>query len=120
MPQVFAKGHKIFLTYLQDEADPNRNGTYLNMIDNSSEKTYLLALVELSGHTFRFEIANDEVFSGLPLRDKRLEIYAAYVIKNSAWITELRIFTKFIHITMSIRGKTEITLLYCFMMKYLK
>ena len=94
MPQVFSNGHKTFLTYLPNEADPNWNGTYVNMIDNSSEKTYPLALVEFSGHTFRFGIANDEVFSGLPLWDKGLEVYAAHVIENSTWITELKSINK--------------------------
>ena len=48
MPQVFSNGHKTFLTYLPNEADPKWNGTYVNMTDNSSDKTYLLALVEFS------------------------------------------------------------------------
>ena len=66
----------------------------MNMINNTSETTYPLALVEFSGQTFRFGIANDEVFSGLPLWDKGLEGYAAHIIENSTWITELKNINK--------------------------
>jgi hypothetical protein len=94
LPQVFSNGHKVFLIYLISEPDPNLDGTYVTMIDNTSETTYSLALVEFSGHTFRFGIANDELFSGLPLWDKGLEGYAAHVIENSTWITELKNINK--------------------------
>jgi hypothetical protein len=94
MPQVFSNGHKTFLIYLINEPDPNWDRTYVNMIDNTSDTTYPLALVEFSGHTFRFGIANDEVFSGLPLWNKGLEAYAAHVIENSTWITELKNINK--------------------------
>ncbi len=94
MPQVFSNGHNVFLIYLINEPDPNWDGTYVTMIDNTSETTYPLALVEFSGHTFRFGIANDEVFSGLPLWKKGLEGYAAHIIENSTWITELKNINK--------------------------
>jgi hypothetical protein len=90
LPQVFSNGRKTFLIYLIDEPDPNWDGTYVTMIDNTSERTYPLALVEFSGHTFRFGIANDEVFSGLPLWEKGLEGYAAHIVENSSWISELK------------------------------
>jgi hypothetical protein len=67
------------------------------MIDNTSDTTYPLALVEFSGNTFRFGIANDEVFSGLPLWDKGLEGYAAHTIENSTWIKELKNINKVHH-----------------------
>ncbi len=94
MPQVFSNGHKTFLIYLIHEPDPNWDGTYLNIINNTSETKYPLALVEFSGHTFRFGIANDEVFSGLPLWDKGLKGYAAHIIENSTWLTELKNINK--------------------------
>jgi hypothetical protein len=46
MPQVFSNGHKIFLIYLIRETDPNWDGTYVTMIDNTSDTVYSLALVE--------------------------------------------------------------------------
>ena len=94
MSQVFSNGHKVFLIYLINEPDPNWDGTYVTMIDNKSETTYPLALVEFNGGTFRFGIANDEVFSGLPLWNKGLEGYAAHIIENSAWINELKSINK--------------------------
>lgn len=94
MPQVFSNGRKTYLIYLINEPDPNWDGTYVSMIGNISETTYPLALVEFNGHTFRFGIANDEVFSGLPLWDKGLEGYAVHIIENSTWITELKSINK--------------------------
>ncbi|MGB3525856.1 MAG: hypothetical protein WBB32_07825 [Flavobacteriales bacterium] len=90
MPQVFSNGHTTYLIYFINEPDPNWDGTYANSIDNRSDTAYPLALVEFSGHTFRFGIANDEVFSGLPLWNKGLEGYAAHIIENSTWIHELK------------------------------
>lgn len=94
LPQVFSNGHKVFLIYLINEPDPNWDSTYVTMIDNTSETTYPLALVEFNGHTFRFGIANDEVFSGLPLWNKGLEGYSAHIIENSTWINEMKNINK--------------------------
>ena len=93
-PQVFSNGHKTYLIYLIDEPDPNWDGSYVNVIETKSKTTYPLALVEFGGHTFRFGIANDEVFSGLPLWDKGLECYAAHIIENSSWVNELKKINK--------------------------
>ena len=90
MPHVFSNSQKIFLIYLINEPDSDWDGTSVTMVDNASETTYPLALVEFNGHTFRFGIANDEVFSGLPLWEKGLEFYAAHIIENSSWISELK------------------------------
>jgi hypothetical protein len=94
MPQVFSNGNKTFLIYLINAPDPNWDGTYVNMIDNTSETTYPLALVEFSGQTFRFGIANEEVFNGLSLWGRGLEGYAAHIIENSSWINELKNINK--------------------------
>lgn len=94
MPQVFSNGYKVFLIYHINEPDHNRDGNYVTVIDNTSETNYPLALVEFSGQTFRFGIANDEVFSGLPLWGKGLEGYAAHIIENSTWINELKKINK--------------------------
>jgi len=94
MPQVFSNGNKTFLIYLINEPDPNWDGTYIRMIDHSNETTYPLALVEFKGQTFRFGIANDEVYSGLPLWNKGLESYSAHIIENSTWISELKNINK--------------------------
>lgn len=93
-PQVFSNGLKTFLVYLISELDPNWDGTYVTEIDNTSDKEYPLALVEFSGHTFRFGIANDEVFSGLPLWKKGLQSYSAHIVENSTWINEIKRINK--------------------------
>lgn len=94
MPQVFSNGQKTFLIYLINDSDDDWDGTYVNLIDNKSDKSYPLALVEFSGQTFRFGIANDEVFCGLPLWDKGLESYSAHIVENSTWINELKNINK--------------------------
>ena len=89
MPHVFSNGHKVYLIYLVNVVDPNWDGTYVRGIDSTSDEQYPLALVEFAGHTFRFGIANDEVFSGLSLWGKGLEFYNAHIIENSKWLKEL-------------------------------
>ncbi|HEY1045375.1 MAG TPA: hypothetical protein VGF79_02980 [Bacteroidia bacterium] len=94
MPQVFSNGHKVFLIYIILEQDSNWDGTDVTMVDNTSVTTYPLALVEFNGHSFRFGIANDEVYNGLPLWNKGLEGYSAHIIENSSWINELKNINK--------------------------
>lgn len=89
MPQVFSNGLKTYLIYLVDQGVED-----LTEIDNTTEILQELALVEFSGHTFRFGIANDEVFSGLTLWKKGLEFYSAHLIENSNWISELKTINK--------------------------
>lgn len=92
MPQVFSNGHKTFLIYLINELDPKWEGT---LIDNTSETTYPLALVEfIRPDTHRFGIVNDEAGGGHPLYSKGLEFYSAHIIENSTWIDELKTIHK--------------------------
>ncbi len=95
IPQVFSDGNRVYLIYLINEPDPNWDGTYVRLMDNTSEKVYLLALVEFDGGDFKFGIANDEVFGGLPLWNKGLQGYEAHIIENSMWIDELKNIHKF-------------------------
>lgn len=94
MPQVYGNGHKTFLIYMINEPDPNWDGTYTTVIDNTSEKKYPLALVEFDGGTFRFGIANEDVFGGLSVANKGMEWYEAHLIENSKWIEELKTIHK--------------------------
>lgn len=91
MPQVFSNGHKIYLIYLINEPDPKWDGTYVNMIDNTGDTEYPLALVEFNGGTSRFGIANEDVFGGLPIANKGMEWYSAHIIHNSTWLEELKV-----------------------------
>jgi hypothetical protein len=90
MPHVFANGHKTILIYLTNTKEPGWDGSYTNVVDSAGDNVYPLALVEFSGHTHRFGIANDEVFHGLPLWKKGLVGYNAHIVENSSWIEELK------------------------------
>ncbi len=94
MPQVFGNGHKTFLLYMISEPDPNWDGTYTTVVDNSSTNKYPLALVEFDGGTFKFGIANEEVFGGLPIANKGMGWYEAHIVENSKWIEELKTIHK--------------------------
>ena len=88
LPQVFSNGQKVYLIYniLEDEI---KELTTIKSLDEPNESGQLLALVEFRGHTFRFGIANDEVFEGMPLYKYGLTGYA-HIIENSKWIEEVK------------------------------
>ena len=90
LPRVFSDGFKTFLIYHIQEHDPNWDGTYVKMIDSSSSEVFPLALVEFNGGTFRFGIANDEVFGALPLASRGLKMYSAHIVQNSTWLEEIK------------------------------
>jgi hypothetical protein len=95
MPQVYSNGHKTYLIYLVNQPDPEWNGTYTTMIDNTTKTTYPLALVEfIRPDTHRFGTVNDEACNGHPLYDKGLEFYSAHFVENSTWIEELKTIHK--------------------------
>ena len=118
IPQVFSNGHTTYLIYLIHEPNPNWDGTYITENDNKSQSIYSLALVEFKGHSFRFGIANNEVFTGLPLWDKGLK-GDAHIIENSTWINELKNIHK-VHPYYKIDGRIKNTMYYYSMTKYLK
>ncbi|HTE26444.1 hypothetical protein [Flavitalea sp.] len=88
MPQVFSNGHKVYLIYTVADWDKDsvRN---VKTIGKSEENSELLALTEFDGYTFKFGIANDEVFPGLPLYKCGLDEWA-HIIENSNWVEELK------------------------------
>ncbi|TGK82578.1 hypothetical protein EHQ24_15175 [Leptospira noumeaensis] len=91
IPQVYSNGNKTFLIYYINEPDPAWDGTYVNIIDNSSDTLYNLALVEFIGTlAYKFGMFNDEVASGSPLSKAGLDSYSAHIIENSSWIQELK------------------------------
>ncbi|RYE55840.1 MAG: hypothetical protein EOP48_09325 [Sphingobacteriales bacterium] len=87
MPQVFGNGHKVYLIYTVADWDINSSMKFVK-IGNSEKQGELLALVEFAGYTFKFGIANDEVFHGLPLYKSGLTEWA-HIIEDSKWIEEL-------------------------------
>lgn len=90
-PQVFSNGHKTYLMYYLEESDSNWDGSYVTMIDPSSDSVYPLAVVEfIHPDSHRFGIVNDEAIQGHHLYRKGLEVYAAHKIVNSSWLDELK------------------------------
>jgi hypothetical protein len=88
-PYVISSGSKTFLIYLVNEPDQNCDGSYVNIVDASSEVTMPTALVEfIDCYAHKFGGANDEVIYGHPLKDKGLEGYSAHRILNSRWLAE--------------------------------
>lgn len=86
-PQVFSNGQKVYLIY---SIAAREKESFREVITFEKDEVHkeLLALVEFDGNTFRFGIANDEVFSGLPLY--RLGLHEpANIVNNSGWIKEL-------------------------------
>jgi hypothetical protein len=88
MPQVFSNGQEVYLIYTVADWDTN-SVQKINTIGSTVENSELLALVEFDGYTFKFGIANDEVFPGLPLYKSGLDEWA-HIIENSKWIEELK------------------------------
>lgn len=88
MPQVFSNGQKVYLIYTVADWDKD-SLQKINTIGTVAENSELLALVEFDGYTFKFGIANDEVFPGLPLYKRGLDEWA-HIIENSKWIEELK------------------------------
>ena len=88
MPQVFSNGQNVYLIYTVADWDKD-SIKKINTIGTTVENSELLALVEFDGYTFKFGIANDEVFPGLPLYKSGLDEWA-HIIENSKWIEELK------------------------------
>ena len=86
MPRIYNGDFKIYLTYVVADWD-EESITEFRKLEHDGYEEYF-ALVEFHGNTFKFGIANDEVFSGLPLYDQGLEL--AQIVHNSKWIKELK------------------------------
>ncbi len=88
MPQVFSNGQNVYLIYTVADWDTDSIQT-VNKLASETQNPELLVLVEFNGYTFKFGIANDEVFHGLPLYKSGLDEWA-HIIENSKWIEELK------------------------------
>ena len=88
-PKIYNGDFKTYLTYVVADWDVE-SITDFNSLDHDGYEEYF-ALVGFYGKTFKFGIANDEVFSGLPWYSQGLEW--AQIVQNSNWIEE----TKSIH-----------------------
>ena len=88
MTQVFSNGQKVYLIYKVADWDKD-SIQKINTLGSVVNNQELHVLVEFNGSTFKFGIANDEVFSGLPLYKNGLNEWA-HIIENSKWIEELK------------------------------
>ena len=90
LPILLCNDYKTFLTFYVSEPDPNWDGTYVKMVDPSSDEKASLCLV-----TFKHSVSskmghpNDEVQSGHFLAGKGLQGYTAQLVKNSPWLMEV-------------------------------
>lgn len=89
MPHVISNGYQVFLVYYLDKPDPNWDGTYVKVVNTSSDIEDLIALVEFTHVVnYKFGGPNDEVIHGHPLYEHGLEAYTAHEIINSKWLVE--------------------------------
>ncbi len=86
LPRVYNGDTKTYLTYTVADWEEDSIGNFRTLEHDGYEEFH--ALVSFNGHTFKFGVANDEVFSGLPWFNQGLEW--AQIIKNSKWIDELK------------------------------
>lgn len=91
LPFVLQNEGKTILTFYIRDPDPDWDGTYVNVVDTSSEDESLLALVEFKWcSSSKFGSPNDEVHEGHPLFGRGLDSYTAQIVRNSRWIEELK------------------------------
>lgn len=90
MPFLLCNDYRAFLTFYVNEPDPNWDGTYVKVVNPSSELEVALCLVSFKrclsaklGHP------NEDVQSGHPLGGRGLEGYTAQIVKNSPWLAEV-------------------------------
>jgi len=86
MPKVYNGDFKTYLTYVVADWD-EESITDFRKLEHDGYEEYF-ALVGFDGNTFKFGIANDEVFSGLPNYEQGIEW--AQIVQNSKWIKELK------------------------------
>lgn len=87
MPQVFSDGQKIYLIYTVADWDEKSIDKYESLKHDGEDEEFL-ALVEFEGQTFRFGIANDEAFQGLPYYKQGIDW--VQIIENSKWVEEIK------------------------------
>ena len=90
MPRIYNGDFKTYLTYVVADWD-EKSITNFRTLEHDGYEEYF-ALVSFEGKTFKFGIANDEVFSGLPNYEQGIEW--AQIVQNSKWIEELKQINK--------------------------
>ena len=110
LPHVLSSEGRTFLIYMVSEPDPAWDGTYVNVIDPSSDAVEPLAIVEFKWcYAHKFGGPNDEVVSGHPLYGKGLEAYRAHEVANSSGSQRSRPLTACMPATGQRRGRSGST-----------
>jgi hypothetical protein len=90
LPHLLQSDNRTFVTFFLYDADPNWDGSYVNVRYPDSPVAQKLALVEFHRCICaKMGTPNDEVFRGHPLHGKGFEGYRAMAVENSAWLKEL-------------------------------
>ncbi len=90
MPKIYNGDFKTYLTYVVADWDEESITDFRTLESDGYEEYF--ALVSFEGNTFKFGIANDEVFNGLPNYEQGIEW--AQIIQNSKWIEGLKQINK--------------------------
>lgn len=87
LPHVVCSDYRTFLTFYVRDLDPNWDGSYVNVVDPSSNGAVSLCLVTFNHCvSVKFGHPNDEVQHGHPLYGKGLDSFTAQIVKNSPWL----------------------------------
>ena len=90
LPYLLQNDYRAFLVFFLRDADPDWDGSYVNIRRSNSPEPSNLAVVEFKRCLCtRMGTPNDEVFHGHPLHGRGLECYRPMRVENSAWIKEL-------------------------------
>lgn len=90
LPFLLCNDYRTFLTFYVSEPDPVWDGTYVTVIDPSSQEEASLCLVTFNNCvSAKLGHPNDEVLSGHALYGRGLEGYTAQIVINSPWIKEV-------------------------------
>jgi hypothetical protein len=88
LPIVVADEHTLQLAYYLSVADPDWDGTYVRIVDTSTELPVVLVRFETAYAWFHGP-PNDEAFDGHPLASRGLYPYGAFRIEESSWVRRL-------------------------------
>ena len=90
LPHLFVNDYRAYLAFRIAEPVPSWDGSYIKIIDRRGGLAELLALVEFEQCSCaKLGAPNDEVFHGHPLYGHGLDYYAAQLVANSRWLTEI-------------------------------
>ena len=85
---VCTEGH-LLLAYIVSEPDPNWDGTYVTVVDTTTDGKPIAIAQFTRPRAHLFGPPNDEAFAGHPLAARGLKPYAAWEVEHSSWIRAL-------------------------------